>query len=368
MFSKLKTLFKGKLLKHVVGRILKRDAPYRQQRVSSILVFRFDRIGDMVVTTPFLRSLKQALPHASIDVLCSRINAGILRGNPSIANALVLQSGLRGLVQLYRFRNQYDLVIDLNHSVIWRDMLMIRSINPIWAASVTKDGRYGVKGHEISLYRIMPQDTSFLDKRIAHLYLNLIKAFGASPPSEISYDIFVSPAKQSETLSRNNLSTEQGYWLVNQHGGRVQMHLNDSDVRDVIKLLLQVDPTSGVLWASSPSTYAEISRQAEKFFHNEERLQIYWPTNDVLDIVPIVKNAKGLVSPDTSLIHIAAAFSKPAVIVFTAEKALYEQWRPPCNAWSRHIFSKNKKSLDGYSADELLKATELLIEAVGQAR
>lgn len=368
MFSKFKTLFKGKLLKHVVGRSLKRDAPYRQQRVRSILVFRFDRIGDMVVTTPFLRSLKQTLPHASIDVLCSRINAGILRWNPSIANALVLQSGLRGIVQLYKFRNQYDLVIDLNHSVIWRDMLMIRFVNPVWAASVTKDGRYGIKGSDIHLYRVMPPDASLRDKRIAYTYLNLIKAFGATPPSEISYEMYVSPAEQSQTLSRNNLSTEQGYWLVNQHGGRVQMRLNDVDVRDVIKLLLRVDPTSRVLWASSPSTYAEIKRYVDKFFQNEGRLQIYEPTDDVLDMVPIVKNAKGLVSPDTSLIHIAAAFSKPSVIVFTAEQALYEQWQPPCNAWSRHIFSKNKKSLDGYSADELLKATELLIEAVGKAR
>jgi len=49
-----------------------------------VLVIRRDNIGDLVCTTPFLCTLRQALPNAHIAVLVNSYNHAVLLGNPDI--------------------------------------------------------------------------------------------------------------------------------------------------------------------------------------------------------------------------------------------------------------------------------------------
>ena len=49
-----------------------------------ILVVSLRRIGDVLLTTPLIRSLRRAWPQAAIDVLVFDGAAGILKGNPDI--------------------------------------------------------------------------------------------------------------------------------------------------------------------------------------------------------------------------------------------------------------------------------------------
>lgn len=49
-----------------------------------ILVIRRDNIGDLVCTTPLIRSLRQQLPEANIQALVTHYNAGVLTRNPDL--------------------------------------------------------------------------------------------------------------------------------------------------------------------------------------------------------------------------------------------------------------------------------------------
>lgn len=49
-----------------------------------ILILKRDKLGDMLLTTPMLTLLRQALPQARIDVLANTYNAWILDGNPDV--------------------------------------------------------------------------------------------------------------------------------------------------------------------------------------------------------------------------------------------------------------------------------------------
>jgi heptosyltransferase-3 len=49
-----------------------------------ILVIRRDNIGDLVCTTPLLRSLRRQLPNARIDCLVTRYNQAVLQDQPDI--------------------------------------------------------------------------------------------------------------------------------------------------------------------------------------------------------------------------------------------------------------------------------------------
>lgn len=56
----------------------------------TILVIVTRRIGDVLLTTPLIRSLKNAWPDAQIDVLVFDGTAGILSANPDIRNLLTI--------------------------------------------------------------------------------------------------------------------------------------------------------------------------------------------------------------------------------------------------------------------------------------
>jgi len=79
-----------------------------------ILVVTLRRIGDVLLTTPLIRSLRRAWPEAAIDVLVFAGTAGIVEGNPDIDRVIAMSGRptmaetLRLLARLWR---RYDLAI-----------------------------------------------------------------------------------------------------------------------------------------------------------------------------------------------------------------------------------------------------------------
>ena len=69
-----------------------------------ILVVALRRFGDVLLTTPLIRSLKRAWPDAAIDVLVFRGTEGILEGNPDIANVRTLPERARASESLALLR------------------------------------------------------------------------------------------------------------------------------------------------------------------------------------------------------------------------------------------------------------------------
>jgi ADP-heptose:LPS heptosyltransferase len=316
----------------------------------------------MVITTPFIAELQKTFPGANVDVLCSPANQSVLRNNPNVTNTPIWVPSFAGLRLLWQLRNYYDLVIDLNHSVIWRDMMMIRLLNPIWAASTYKAGRYGVTGSGLNIYRLMPRSECTWTESITGKYLNLIETLGGSPNQKFRYEIYPEDDRSQQVSAGTVLlSLESDFWVVNQFGGRDSMRLTDEDVREVTALIRRQDPDAFVLWASSPSTYQAVVRKREDWFSGDDHVVVYRPTQQAIDICNYLRKAKGLISPDTSLVHLACAFEKPMVVVFANERDLYKQWRPPSTNWQAHLFSKDSKSLSGYSSSELLQATQALL-------
>lgn len=81
---------------------------------SSILLIIPRRIGDVLLTTPLLRSLKTAWPQAAIDLLVFAGTEGALEGNPDIRRILTIaERPVLGehLALLRAIRRRYDLAI-----------------------------------------------------------------------------------------------------------------------------------------------------------------------------------------------------------------------------------------------------------------
>ncbi len=80
-----------------------------------ILIIRFSSIGDIVLTTPVIRCVKQQLPGAEVHFLTKKAFAPILEHNPYIDGLHFLQDGLWETVK-YLKAFGFDYIIDLHHN------------------------------------------------------------------------------------------------------------------------------------------------------------------------------------------------------------------------------------------------------------
>ena len=81
---------------------------------SRILVVTLRRIGDALLTTPLIRSLRRAWPDATIDVLAFAGPAGIIEGNPDVDRVIVTPARptiAETLALVVRLFKRYDLAV-----------------------------------------------------------------------------------------------------------------------------------------------------------------------------------------------------------------------------------------------------------------
>ncbi|MEK9726814.1 MAG: hypothetical protein VW397_01775 [Candidatus Margulisiibacteriota bacterium] len=73
---------------------------------STILIIRWDRIGDAVLSLPIIDGLKHAFPKAKIDVVCSLTNQQVFDANPNINRIIALP----GYARSYGLQRIFDTI------------------------------------------------------------------------------------------------------------------------------------------------------------------------------------------------------------------------------------------------------------------
>lgn len=98
-------------------------------KLNRILIIRLSSLGDILLTTPFIRSLKQKFSHLFIDVLIREEYSDTLRLNKFLNNLYLYKKdeSLNKKLLEYLKINKYDLVIDLQNNL--RSRKITRELN-----------------------------------------------------------------------------------------------------------------------------------------------------------------------------------------------------------------------------------------------
>jgi heptosyltransferase-2 len=86
-----------------------------------ILVIRLSSLGDIILTTPFLKVLREKFPNAQIDYLAKSEYTEVIKFNPNINEVIEADNsinfkGLRALKKQLK-ANSYDLIFDLHNNI-----------------------------------------------------------------------------------------------------------------------------------------------------------------------------------------------------------------------------------------------------------
>src|SRR6187402_803655 len=80
------------------------------------LIIRFSSIGDIVLTTPVIRCLKQQVPGAEVHFLTKENYRGIISSNPYVDKVQLLGSSWDLMIHQLQ-QEDYDYIIDLHHNL-----------------------------------------------------------------------------------------------------------------------------------------------------------------------------------------------------------------------------------------------------------
>lgn len=129
------------------------DPAPRLDDVRRILVIRHRAAGDLLLTTPALRALRQGLPGRRIEVLVARGLGALLEGNPDVDSVIEFdRKALGSQLGLYArlARGGYDLVLDL-----------VSNPRSAWMTALTRArvrAGYAIAGREWAYTLAVPRD------------------------------------------------------------------------------------------------------------------------------------------------------------------------------------------------------------------
>ena len=340
---------KAKLLKLLTK---KHDIEFNLADAKKILVLKYDRIGDMIVATPIFRELKKKYPDISISVLASKGNRDVLKYNPYIDNIYTnyknsLLGDFSSLLNLRKER--FDVCIELEHSVIPHAILRLRIINPKKVISIHKDGRYGVKGSELQLYDFYTKK----DKKghFGKIWLDTLNFFKVKPVSN-KYDIFLSNEernKAKEFVSNIGSKIKIG---INLEGSFKEKQIQPEELKQICKGIYDNYSDIKIVILTTPNKSEKINKIISKMGFDFV-IQSY-ATDTMLDVAALIEQLDLIITPDTSIVHVASAFDKPTVSIHENNKDSYRLWKP-ISTLSKTVFAKSSYCLFDYNVDQIIQ-------------
>ena len=258
-----------------------------------ILIIRFSSIGDIVLTTPVIRCLKTQLHGAEIHYLSKKNFKDVLLANPYIDKLHLLEESLSDTISSLRKEN-FDLVIDLHNNL---RTLIIKTRLGIKSKSFDKLNWQKWLLVNFKVNR-MP------DIHIVDRYLDTVRSLGIKNDDQ-RLDYFLNAEHDLGTLLPSTHHNYIGLVIGAQHATkRLPQH-------QLIKLCKNL--SQPIVLLGGPDDHlraAEICDSAGKHVFNG-------CGKFTLDqSAYLVKMARQIISHDTGLMHIAAAFNKPVISVW----------------------------------------------------
>jgi ADP-heptose:LPS heptosyltransferase len=97
--------------------------------MSKVLIIRFSSIGDIVLTSPVIRCVKQQVSGSEVHFLTKKAFIPIVECNPYISKVIAFDDNLDEVVGILASEN-YDFVIDLHNNLrssLFKSRLKVKS-------------------------------------------------------------------------------------------------------------------------------------------------------------------------------------------------------------------------------------------------
>lgn len=259
------------------------------------LVIRFSSIGDIVLTTPVVRCLKKQIATAEVHYLTKSSFRPILEANPYIDRLHCLQDDWQAMITALQ-KEDFDYVIDLHHNL--RTLKVKRAL-----------GKKAFSFNKLNVEKWWYTNFKWNrmpDVHIVDRYLETVRSFGVKNDGA-GLDYFIPPAEEIK-LHDIPTSHQAGYAGLVIGAALATKKLPLHKLREIC-----IQTQHPLVLLGGPEDVAVATELAAI-----DPIRIYnacgkFSLNESADLV---RRAKLIVTHDTGLMHIAAAFKRPILSVW----------------------------------------------------
>jgi lipopolysaccharide heptosyltransferase II len=304
--------------------------------VKKILILRLSSIGDILLTTAFIRQVRNKYPNARLTYIVKKEFQSLLSHNPHINKIIAFDSATKisGLKDLNRIvqKEKFDLVFDLHNNLRTNRLLAGLKLAYISKIKKSKIKRAVLVFLKINLYKTI--------KSIPERYLEVGKKFGIQDDGQ-GLELFLSTKK-----AENNLEILKKYDLIPGRYiciGPGAAHFTKMwPIENYQKLIKKISEETDYKIAILGSPQEKgLLKEIENI---KNAVELTGELN-LLESASIIKESAGLICNDSGLMHMAAALKKPVVAIFgstvrelgffpyRADAAIIENdlWCRPCS-------------------------------------
>ena len=332
--------------------------------VRRLLVARTDRVGDIVVFTPALSYLREALPHAEIDVVASG-GASLLAGDSRVDHVHRYEPGVRGWIRAVRAlrARRYDVVLTVRLRDHLYEGIFAALIAPRHAARVSARRPPQYVGLFTNLVRV-PHSQRHILARL--LYVARAAVGDDAGPlggalGRYSPTLVTDPAAEARADALvTSLCGGRPFVAFNAWGSDARRCFGDALATEIVVQIAERHPDLLLVLTPPPQAAAEADAiaGAAGARAGAQRVTVAPPTANLHDLVSLLRRAAVVVTPDTANMHIAAAVGAPLLAVYTSvtEVDVWGAWGSP-----RHVLHvRDERPLRDVAAADVVRAFDTL--------
>ncbi|MEM6763385.1 MAG: glycosyltransferase family 9 protein [Bacteroidota bacterium] len=266
-----------------------------------VLIIRFSSIGDIVLTSPIVRSLAHQEPDISIHYLTKPAFTSILQTNPHVDRVHALKPKLIDTLQELK-QEKFDLILDLHHNL---RTLIVKNFLGVKSYAFPK-GNW----EKYQMVKWKKKDISL--PHIVERYADVLRPLGVRL-DEQGLDFFISQEEKvaaADFLMENDFGSyaKQFYALVI----GAKHHTKRWPNTHVISLIHQLAQPVILIGGTGELADAE---QIAKAVGRAPVLSAVGRTNLQVSAA-LLSMAQVVITPDTGMMHIAAALQKPIISIW----------------------------------------------------
>lgn len=320
------------------------------ETVNSVLIMRQDRIGDMIMTLPLIRRIRDLYPGIKIGVVASESNSIILEHEDGL-NVITYRKDPGGFISSLTEARHFspDAAIDMHMHDSTTSFIYALASGARWKLHIDRENRL-----PFNIRVKAPQDGHIMEA-----FAGLLSGLGRRVEAK--------GLNREITLSREEISFAEDFWnrsntspgncaAVNISAGGENRRWEASGYARVCSCIIDLGLKPLILY--SPQDLSS----AEAVCRIEPGVIVSPVTPSILHLAALIRGVSLLVSPDTSVIHLAASYGIPVVGMYLPFDPSLPKWYP-WDVRNRILIASDEKSLDSIDPDAIADAVrELLLE------
>jgi ADP-heptose:LPS heptosyltransferase len=258
-----------------------------------ILVVRFSSIGDIVLTTPILRCLKQQLKDVELHYVTKHSFLSVIENNIYVDKVFAIKDSLKDVIPQLKKEN-YDYVIDLHHNV--RTLRLKTAL-----------GKKSFSFNKLNWEKFLI--VNFKKNKLPNLhivdrYFETLQSLGVKNDGN-GLDYYINEKDEIDIPSTLPTLFHEDYNVLVVGGSYFTKQIPINKLKEICtKSLLPLILLGG-------KEDAPIAEQVYQF-HKNKTINLCGKLN-LNQSASIIQQANKVITSDTGLMHIAAAFKKDIV-------------------------------------------------------